>query len=122
MADSIPRAIEWIGGPDGCIRLIDQTRLPETLTYIEARDVETVIEAIRRLRVRGAPAIGTAAAMGFVLGAREFVGTDRGAFFAHLDRVGERLASARPTAVNLVWALDRMRSVAESLKSAPVTQ
>jgi len=63
-----PRTIEWIGDSDGFVRLIDQTRLPCTLAYRDCRTVEEVWEAIRSLRVRGAPAIGVAAAMGVVVG------------------------------------------------------
>ena len=61
---SVPRTIEWVGGLDGYVALIDQTLLPEELKIISCRDVETLVEAIRSLRVRGAPAIGIAAAMG----------------------------------------------------------
>ena len=64
------RAVEWIGGLDGVLRLIYQTRLPAELVFAECRKPETVFEAIRMLRVRGAPAIGVAAAMGAVLGIR----------------------------------------------------
>ena len=115
-----PRTIEWIGDLDGCTRMIDQTHLPGELVMLDCHDQETVWEAIKQLRVRGAPAIGIAAAMGLVLGVRGFAGSDRAAFLAHLDDVSEYLASARPTAVNLCWALDRMRSKARSLPEADV--
>ncbi len=107
-----PRTIEWVGGLDGCARLIDQTRLPEELLMLECRDVGTMWEAIRSLRIRGAPAIGVAAAMGVVLGIREAAGADRAAFDAQLQITCDYLAGSRPTAVNLFWALDRMRLVA----------
>ena len=75
------RTIEWIGAIDtGCLRLIDQTLLPETLAYLDCENVETVWDAIKRLSVRGAPAIGIAAAMGVVLGVRNYEGTDRQGF------------------------------------------
>ena len=100
--------LRWVGGVDGCLELIDQTKLPTELVTLECRDVETVWEAIKMLRVRGAPAIGIAAAYGVVLGMQ--VGhlvnmQDR------LHEVCEYLATSRPTAVNLFWALDRMRSM-----------
>ena len=61
-------SVEWVGGVNGHLRLIDQTQLPEALVYLDCADMETVWQAIKRLSVRGAPAIGIAAAMGLVLG------------------------------------------------------
>ena len=99
---TIPKPIAWLGdGRTGQLRLIDQTQLPGRLLHLDCRDVEMVWSAIRRLSVRGAPAIGIAAAYGCVLGAREM----------GLEAAAERLASSRPTAVNLFWALDRMRAM-----------
>ena len=106
------RTIEWIGDLTGHVRLIDQTRLPAELVYLDIHDVKTLWEAIKVLRVRGAPAIGIAAAMGVVLGVREAADTDRRAFSARLGEGCNYLASARPTAVNLFWALDRMKRAA----------
>ena len=87
--------------------MIDQTLLPEELKHIECRDVATVAEAIKMLRVRGAPAIGVAAAYGVVVAAQEAiqVGSDP---VAHIRKSIDILAATRPTAVNLFWALDRM--------------
>ena len=101
---SPPRTIEWIGDHTGFLRLLDQTRLPTELTYRDCRTAAEVVEAIRALRVRGAPAIGVAAAYGVVLGVRE-----DGPLAA-----SQRLRASRPTAVNLFWALDRMDRVATS--------
>ena len=109
----IPRTIEWVGGLDGHVALIDQTLLPGELKIAECRDVETLWDAIRGLRVRGAPAIGVAAAMGVVLGVRDFQGADRQDFLRHLTSVCDHLALARPTAVNLFWALERMKRRAD---------
>lgn len=120
MIPGVPRTIEWIGGLDGFVRMIDQTRLPTELVMLECRDVATMWAAIKRLSVRGAPAIGVAAAMGVVLGVREHAGTDRAAFLAKLREAADYLATSRPTAVNLFWALDRMRRVAESATDADV--
>jgi methylthioribose-1-phosphate isomerase len=104
---SIPKSIEWIGGPDGFLRLIDQTQLPTTLAYRDCRTVEDVWEAIKSLRVRGAPAIGIAAAYGVVIGVR--TGPRK------LSEVADHLRTSRPTAVNLFWALDRMERVGRDL-------
>ena len=115
-----PRTIEWVGGLDGYVLMIDQTLLPTELAMIECRDARTLWDAIRRLRVRGAPAIGIAAAMGAVLGVRDFEGSDRRAFLSRLDEVCDYLSTARPTAVNLSWALNRMREQARSLPTDDV--
>ena len=106
---AVPKTIEWIGGMEGHVVMIDQTRLPAELVMLECRDVQTMWHAIRRLSVRGAPAIGIAAAMGAVLGVRDYDGLDRDGFLKKLEDVCEYLASSRPTAVNLRWALDRLR-------------
>lgn len=107
------KTIGWVGGLDGWIELIDQTLLPGELKMLVCHDVETLWEAIRSLRVRGAPAIGIAAAMGVVLGVREAKTQD--AFFEKLKKVSDYLAGSRPTAVNLFWALERMQRTAERL-------
>lgn len=103
------RTIEWVGDHKaGFMRLIDQTLLPTELAYRDCRTVEEIWGAIRTLRVRGAPAIGIAAAMGVVLGMRQGVDRGRGAYRRRLDEVTSYLRTSRPTAVNLFWALDRM--------------
>jgi methylthioribose-1-phosphate isomerase len=99
--------LRWSGGVDGTLHLIDQTLLPGELREIQCHDVATVWEAIKQLRVRGAPAIGIAAAYGVVLGVRNDL--------SKLDEVIAYLAGSRPTAVNLFWALDRMKRKAQSL-------
>ena len=114
-----PRTIQWVGDTSGFVRLIDQTLLPATLQYRDCRSVEEVWEAIRKLRVRGAPAIGIAAAMGVVLGLQGHATSHRGDFFARLDQVCDYLRSSRPTAVNLFWALDRMTRTARALADQP---
>ncbi|MBS0439795.1 MAG: S-methyl-5-thioribose-1-phosphate isomerase [Proteobacteria bacterium] len=92
------RAVAWT---DGALRLLDQRRLPFVETWLDCRSADEVAIAIRDLVVRGAPAIGIAAAWGVVLAARQN---------ADLDAAIARLRAARPTAVNLMWALDRMRA------------
>jgi methylthioribose-1-phosphate isomerase len=111
--------LQWVGGPDGHLRMIDQTRLPVELVEIDCRDVESVWEAIKMLRVRGAPAIGIAAAYGICVGLQTVAGQDIAALFHRLDEVTTYLATSRPTAVNLFWALDRMKNAAESCRSRP---
>src|SRR5207244_2989468 len=103
-----PRTITWIGDTDGFVRLIDQTLLPTRLEFRDCRTVEEIWEAIRNLRVRGAPAIGVAAAMGVVLGMQSLEDRTRGAYWNRLREVTAYLRTSRPTAVNLFWALDRM--------------
>ena len=97
----------------GFLRLIDQTRLPTEFVEIDCRDVPAVWEAIKSLRVRGAPAIGIAAAYGAVIGARSR-GLDDAEAVRSRARRGRRrhLRTSRPTAVNLFWALDRMEAAA----------
>lgn len=110
--------IEWRGDH---IRMIDQTRLPLELVHLEIRDVDTLAEAIKSLRVRGAPAIGIAGAFGVLVGLQDFAGKDKAAFLEQLDKVSDFLVSTRPTAVNLSWALKRMRNTAHDHASEPVS-
>ncbi len=97
------------------VRLIDQTALPGELRLIECRDVSAVREAIRTMKVRGAPAIGVAAAYGLALHALRYRGTHPGSMLGSLQENGQYLKEARPTAVNLAWAVDRMLVLAERL-------
>ncbi len=110
-------AVRWLGGVDGVLELIDQTLLPLEMRQIQLRDAESVWEAIKSLRVRGAPAIGIAAAYGVVLGLQSATDCDRNEFLRRVDDVTSRLVSSRPTAVNLSWALEEMKMAA--VKSAP---
>ena len=121
-SSTVPRTIEWVGGLDGHVALIDQTLLPAELSILHINDVAVLWEAIRTLRIRGAPAIGIAAAMGVVLGVRNHSGTDRSSFDAQLRDTCDYLAGSRPTAVNLTWALRRMSELAESLADRPVDE
>ncbi len=114
--------IDTIRWKEGCVELIDQTLLPAELVYKECRDVEVLAEAIESLRVRGAPAIGIAAAFGVALGAHEIRESNRKAFLRELEKKIQRLAATRPTAVNLFWALDRMRGVIEQCPAENVEE
>ena len=104
-----PVALRWAGDAAGHLEILDQTKLPARLEWLACRDVETVVEAIKSLRVRGAPAIGIAGAYGLVVAAAEAVraGLPPDEALAHVLARGEELASARPTAVNLRWAVER---------------
>lgn len=112
------RTITWVGGIDGQVQLIDQTLLPSECRVLACADVQTLWEAIRNLRVRGAPAIGVATAYGVILGIRDASDSQR--LFEKLNEACDYLAQCRPTAVNLFWALDRMRRKASSLRGLPV--
>ena len=109
------RTIDWIGGIDGFVRFIDQTVLPTRLEYRDCKTVEAVWEAIRALRVRGAPAIGIAAAYGVVVGLQECSKPGSSAPKERLHEVSAYLRTSRPTAVNLFWALERMERRATEL-------
>ncbi len=103
----------------GCsLRLLDQTKLPAETVHVEITDERQMHDAIRRLVVRGAPAIGIAAAFGAYLGVRSFDGEDIRAFSKRLKEVCDYLATSRPTAVNLFWALDRVQCVAREVAGA----
>jgi len=110
------RTLHWNGGIDGQLVLIDQTLLPTEFREIACPTVETVWEAIKSLRVRGAPAIGVAAAYGVCTGLQNVHGADEAALYRRLDEVVAYLGTSRPTAVNLFWALDRMRNKAGELR------
>ncbi len=114
----LPLVVEWRGDVDGSLFLLDQTRLPTEIVQVECGSLDEVIEAIRSLRVRGAPAIGVASAYGVIVGARTPVSASRSDFDARLHEVIEQLASSRPTAVNLFWALARQRLVAKRMPKA----
>ncbi|NDJ18765.1 S-methyl-5-thioribose-1-phosphate isomerase [Myxacorys almedinensis A] len=94
------------------VLLIDQTRLPNEYAFVEISRCDDMARAIKTMIVRGAPAIGVAAAYGMYLGARELDETERDRFLAGLEGVAETLRQTRPTAVNLFWATERMLKVA----------
>ncbi len=93
--------METIAWKNGKLKLIDQTKLPQRLVYLYCRDAKAVVGAIKSLRVRGAPAIGIAAAFGVYLGMRKSPAKDYRCFKKELDRVIAYLSKARPTAKNL---------------------
>ena len=106
------RPIQW---DDGALKLLDQTRLPLEQTTIEIRDYRAATDAIRDMQVRGAPAIGVTAAYAVAMAASEVQAADKADFMARLKEAGAQIEAARPTAVNLHWAVQRMLQVAESV-------
>ena len=114
--------IEWIGGVDGKIKIIDQTLLPNELKYVYCDDRESIYHAIKTLMVRGAPAIGIAGAMGAVVGIKDNKSEDFDSFFKEFKEVIVYLGSSRPTAVNLFWGLKRMEDTAQKNSQKPVSE
>jgi len=111
------RTVEWVNGK---VRMIDQTRLPDKLTYVTYSDYRQVAKAIKDMVVRGAPAIGVAAAMGLALAANDAKGTaDKEQFMRRLQAAAEVLRKSRPTAWNLFWAIDRVLGKAQTTKERP---
>ena len=106
--------IEWLGNK---VRILDQTKLPQKEVYIETADYRVVASAIKKLRVRGAPSIGVAGAYGIALGALAIEASSKAEFMKKLQRVSKVIASTRPTARNLFYAVERMEKVAQSGKS-----
>jgi methylthioribose-1-phosphate isomerase len=107
-------ALEWVGGIDGFLEIVDQRKLPGKFVKLQCRNVEQAFEAIKALAVRGAPAIGVAGAYGLVLAIQKVAGNnalEQG--LSVLVKSSEYLCSSRPTAVNLFWAVDRVRRRAE---------
>jgi len=113
------KTLEWT---DGGVRFLDQTKLPSEETYVTCATAEEVAEAIRTMVVRGAPAIGVAAAMGIALGARQAEGDHVAEFRRNFEQLCELMAETRPTAVNLFWAIQRMRERFEASVEMPVKQ
>lgn len=111
---------ETLSFQDGTLRLLDQRLLPQEVGYFEARTYTDVKQAIADMVVRGAPAIGAAAAFGVYLAAKEYGGLGRAEFLAKLKEACRELETARPTAANLAWAVRRLEKLAESRSYAPV--
>jgi methylthioribose-1-phosphate isomerase len=112
--------IEWEGGRDGRMKIIDQTLLPGELKFIYCDDVQTVWQAIKELKVRGAPAIGIAAAMGTYVGVKGINTYKFEEFWKKLKEITDYLKTSRPTAVNLFWALERMEHAAQAYSNESV--
>lgn len=118
---SILKTIEWV---EPCTaKLIDQTKIPDELIYVEINNYQDMEGAIRNMIIRGAPAIGIAGAFGLVLGAIQNSNiADKESFFVELKKVAKFLNNARPTAVNLEWALKRLLENAEKNKNLDIPE
>ena len=110
------KTIEWLGNK---LRIIDQTRLPETIVYAELSDYKQAVTAIREMKVRGAPAIGVAAAYGIALGAQNIQVKDKAKFLSQFDQILHAFSATRPTAANLFRTIDRMKTVATTTDDIP---
>src|SRR5215210_2929061 len=106
--------VETIQWTDQGVVMIDQTRLPREQVFVTCKDYKEVAEAIRSMVIRGAPAIGVAAAMGVAIGALKSEDLHR-----EMETICSVLAATRPTAVNLFWAIDRMKNLYASVKDQP---
>src|SRR5512143_3351920 len=113
------KTVEWT---DSGVRFIDQTKLPTEERYVTCGSYEEVAHAIKTMIVRGAPAIGVAAAMGIALGARDAEGDHLAELRRRFDEICETMGETRPTAVNLFWAIRRMQHKFESLSEQPVAR
>jgi methylthioribose-1-phosphate isomerase len=113
------KTLEWT---DAGVRFIDQTKLPTQEIYVTCRTYAEVAEAIRTMIVRGAPAIGVAAAMGIALGVRHAKVNSVAELRPQFEHICEVIGATRPTAVNLFWAIRRMKRVFESCSTIPVAQ
>lgn len=111
------RTIDW---KNNKIRLIDQTRLPQKLVYIDIDNLKNLWQAIRELKVRGAPALGAAAGLGMYLGVKDYPGADWPGFSRKLNTTAKYIAGSRPTARNLFWGIERICAVALKNKNEPV--
>ncbi len=110
--------VEW---KDGAVCLLDQSRLPAAVEFLTCRTYQDVADAIRHLKVRGAPAIGVTAALGVALGASSIDAKEYASFAKTVLAICDQLAATRPTAVNLFWAIERMKRRLEALHGQPVS-
>src|SRR5688572_32496865 len=113
----LPTAVETLRWREGRLELLDQRLLPARVEFVACVTAKEVARAIREMVVRGAPAIGCAAAYGIALEAARLKDAAPAAFVSGMDQAFEAIAAARPTAVNLFWALEHMRAVINSAKS-----
>ncbi len=113
---------ETINWNAGAVRMIDQRALPRAVRYVTCHTWQEVAEAIRNMTIRGAPAIGVAAAMGVALGVAHSQAADRAALQPEFDEICKQLAATRPTAVNLFWAIARMRAFFQELGERPIAE
>ena len=109
--------VEW---KDGIVRMLDQTKLPFEVVYVDCKDYQTVAQGIRELWVRGAPAIGVSAAMGLALAARQVDASSFDEFWTSFENICAEMAATRPTAVNLFWAIERIKQYVQKHKDQSI--
>jgi methylthioribose-1-phosphate isomerase len=122
MSDAETKGIQSIIWKKDHVRIIDQTYLPRRKVYNDIRDMGSMWEAIKKLRIRGAPAIGIAGGYGLYLGIRDLPEAGLQSFWVEVDRIIDYLLSARPTAVNLEWALQRIKTTMQANKDEPISR
>ncbi len=113
------KTIEW---KEGRVVMLDQTKLPCEVSFIDCTDYRQVAEGIKKLRIRGAPAIGIAAAMGIALGAQEIKAENFGGFLKGLETIFGAMLSTRPTAVNIRWAVERIKGLLAARRDESVSR
>ncbi|PYX84192.1 MAG: S-methyl-5-thioribose-1-phosphate isomerase [Acidobacteria bacterium] len=113
------QTLEWT---DSGVRFLDQTKLPTEETYVTCKTYQQVADAIRNMVVRGAPAIGVAAAMGIALGVQNSKAENVSELKKDLDQIGEAIRQTRPTAINLFWAIRRMTEKFDRVRVRPIPQ
>ena len=113
------KTIEYV---DGVVIMIDQTRLPLEKVFVNCKTIEDVGQAIKTMIIRGAPAIGVAAALGVSLGADTIEASSFDEFYSSMDKQCDQLGKSRPTAVNLAWAINRMKQLAKDSKNLPISE
>ncbi len=113
------KAIEW---KDGKVIMLDQSRLPVEVKFIDCTNYQIVAEGIKKLWIRGAPALGIAAAMGIALGAQDITAKNYREFMKGLETVFSALLSTRPTAVNIKWAVERIKKLLKENKEESVSK
>lgn len=119
MADTFLSSVSY---DKGILKILDQTKLPNVTEFLEIEEIEDAWDAIKQLKVRGAPAIGIAAAYGLLLGIKNIPETSFEDFYEIYTRKSNYLATSRPTAVNLFWALKRMDECVQKEKNRPVSE
>jgi methylthioribose-1-phosphate isomerase len=113
------KTIEW---KKDRVRLLDQRKLPQEVQYVDCKDASSVAQAIRSMAIRGAPAIGVAAAMGIALGAKKIQSHQPGVFLKTIEKIFDQMKQTRPTAINLFWAVDRMKKISDQARSYSVDE
>ena len=111
------KTLQWIGDADGFLELTDQRKLPAQFTAMQCKTPDELYEAIKTLAIRGAPAIGVAAAYGICLAAQETEKLKLSEALSHIEKKADFLSKSRPTAINLFWAIERMKNKARSFSA-----